>query len=53
MLAILLGANISSIMLSGTLDEIRSVDVVRLVACGMLMGALIVTLVSNGRINKE
>ncbi|MBA3706607.1 MAG: hypothetical protein H0W84_12125 [Bacteroidetes bacterium] len=52
-LAIILIINISNMMRSETLRDIRGVDALQLIACGMLMGALIVNFLMGSRNNKE
>ncbi len=52
-LAIFLIMNISNMLRSSTLKDIRGVDILQLIACGMLIGALIVNFVIGSRNNKE
>lgn len=53
MLAIFLIANVSNLLVSSTIANIRAVDIVRLIACGMLIVALIMSLVMPFKNNKE
>lgn len=52
-LAVVLLANVSNMMRSSSLANVRTVDALQLIACGMLIGALIANLIINRRINKE
>lgn len=52
-LAIFLIMNVSNMLRSDTLADIRAVDIVQLIACGMLIGAIIVNFVIGSKDNKE
>jgi hypothetical protein len=53
LLVIFLIANVSNLLMSPTIANIRAVDIVRLIACGMLIVALIMSLVMPFKNNKE